>query len=311
MKEIKIATRGSRLALAQANSIRMRLASLAPDTNISIVTMSTKGDRDKSDFLYKSESVGFFSSEIEAALLDKRADIAVHSLKDLPTALTPGLMIAAIPEREDVCDVIAAAKSISSIDELPKNAIVGTSSLRRITQLKLLRRDLDCRPLRGNVETRLRQVREGIFDAIVAARAGLNRLGMSDRISLVLSPEEFVPAPGQGALAVQTRQDNIETCRLAAQLDDPNARVTAETERHILCGLHGGCSIPLGVHCRLEEKTMHIHLVLCDISATRQIRKHVACPVHDALKTADRLTQEVLNEGGRDILDEIRRQSRT
>lgn len=306
MKEIRIATRASKLALAQVHQVMNRLSCLVANVPISTVEVSTKGDIDRSDFLYKASSVGFFTSEVERALLDGRADIAVHSLKDLPTTITKGLVVSAIPHREQVCDVVVAAKGISSLDDLPKNAVVGTSSLRRITQLKLIRPDLNCQPLRGNVETRIRKVQAGQLDAIVIACAGLNRLGLSEHISLVLPPEEFIPAAGQGALAIQTRQSDAELCQLIARLEDPNARITTQTERQILAGLHGGCSIPLGVYCRIEKDTIHIHAILCNLAATKHIRKTLSCPLAEAMEAAETITRQILDEGGRQILDEIR-----
>jgi len=311
MKEIKIATRASKLALAQANQTMRSLLLLDPICRVSLVEISTKGDRDKSDFLYKVGSMGFFTSEVEQALLDGRADVAVHSLKDLPTTITKGLTISAIPQREQVSDVIVASKDIASIQDLPKGATVGTSSLRRITQLKLIRPDLDCQPLRGNVETRIRKVQEGQVDAIVIAQAGLNRLNLSDNISLILPPEEFIPAPGQGALAIQTREDNTELCRLVSRLEDPSTRISVQTERRILAGLHGGCSIPLGVFSLIEKDTIHISAVLCNLAATKHIRKTVSCPIDMALETADTITQQILAEGGKEILEEIRDEKNT
>jgi hydroxymethylbilane synthase len=310
MKEIKIATRASKLALAQAIATKESLSKLAPDTSISLVEISTKGDRDRSGFLYKAESTGFFTSEVEQALLDGRADVAVHSLKDLPTAITPGLTISAIPQREKASDVIVASNNLGSIGDLPEGASIGTSSLRRITQLKLIRPDLDCQPLRGNVETRIRKVKEGQVDAIVIAQAGLNRLGLSDNISLVLSPEAFIPAPGQGALAIQTRDDNAEVCELVSRLDDPDTRTTVETERRILAGLHGGCSIPLGVHSFIDAGIIHISAILCNLAITKHLRKSARCPVDEALETAKRITQEILEEGGGEILEEIRNEKK-
>ncbi len=307
MKEIRIATRASKLALAQANWTLRQLSSIAPDIPVSIVKISTKGDRDQSDFLYKSGSVGYFTSEVERALLEDRADVAVHSLKDLPTTITSGLVVSAIPQREQVADVIIASNKMSSIQDLPANATVGTSSLRRITQLKRRRPDLNCQPLRGNIETRIRKVTEGQFDAIVIAQAGLNRLDLSENISMILPPEEFIPAPGQGALAIQIRVDNKELCKLMANLDNPNARLTAETERRILAGLHGGCSIPLGVYSYIENETMHIHAILSNLDASQQIRKATSCPVSKAAETADLLTQQILEEGGRKLLEDIQR----
>lgn len=306
MKSIRIATRASKLALAQANQTMKDISSLSPTSTICLVEISTKGDRDQSDFLYKVGSTGFFTSEVERALLDGRADVAVHSLKDLPTAITNGLTISAIPNREQVNDVIVASKDIASIQDLPKGAVVGTSSLRRITQLKLIRPDLDCQPLRGNVETRIRKVQEGQVDAIVIARAGLNRLDLSGHISLILPPEDFIPAPGQGALGIQTREDDTELCQIISKLDDPNARLTTQTERRILAGLHGGCSIPLGVFSFIESDTLHIRTILSNLAATKQIRKTASCPLDRALETADTITQQILHDGGEQILDEIR-----
>lgn len=306
MKLIRIATRASKLALVQATQTMKSISSLSPSSTISLVEISTKGDRDQSDFLYKVGSTGFFTSEVERALLDGRADVAVHSLKDLPTASTKGLTISAIPHREKVNDVIVASKEIATIQDLPKAAVVGTSSLRRITQLKLIRPDLDCQPLRGNVETRIRKVQEGRVDAIVIARAGLNRLDLSGHISLILPPEDFIPAPGQGALGIQTREDDTELCQIISKLDDPTARLTTQTERRILAGLHGGCSIPLGVFSFIESDTLHIRTILSNLAATKQIRKTASCPLDRALETADTITQQILHDGGEQILDEIR-----
>ncbi|MCD6174700.1 MAG: hydroxymethylbilane synthase [Planctomycetes bacterium] len=305
MKEIRIATRASKLALAQARQVMKLLSTAAPEIPVSIVEISTKGDRDTSDFLYKVGSVGFFTSEVERALLDGRADIAVHSLKDLPTTITKGLTISAIPQREQVHDVIIAARNIHSIQGLPKGATIGTSSVRRISQLKLIRPDLNCQPLRGNIETRIRKVQEGQLDAIVIARAGLNRLGLSGNISLILPPEDFIPAPGQGALAIQTREDNTELCKLVRKLDDPNTRITTQTERRILAGLHGGCSIPLGVFSFIEKDALHIRAILCNLVATKYVKKAASCPIDKAMETADTIAQQILDEGGKQILNKI------
>jgi len=305
MNQIRIATRASKLALVQANQIKKLLSLICKEVPTSIVEISTRGDRDKSDFLYTSGSVGFFTSEVERALLDGKADVAVHSLKDLPTTITNGLVISAIPQREMVSDVLVTAQTLSSLQELPKGATIGTSSLRRMAQLKRLRPDLDCRPLRGNVETRIRKVHENKIDAIVIARAGLNRLGLSDQISVVLPPDEFLPAPGQGALAVQTRCDDVELCDLVSKLEDPVAKITTETERRILAGLHGGCSIPLGIFSQIENETIHVHAILCNLAATKCIRKYLSGPVDRSMEIAETMTQQILEEGGQQILDEI------
>lgn len=310
MKTIRIATRGSQLALAQTNYVAERLKKAAPESDISIVEISTKGDRDTSDFLYQSQSVGFFTTEVENALLGGRADVAVHSLKDLPTTITDGLVIAAVPARENPCDVVIASGKETSMDDLPEGATVGTSSLRRITQLQRMRGDLNCQPLRGNVETRIRKVREGVVDAAVLAAAGVIRLHLGEMISFALEPEKFIPAPGQGALAIQTRADDTELCELLSQLNDNNSRLCTETERQILSGLHGGCSIPLGVYAHIKNDIMHINAILCNLSGTQCIEKTACCPAGQAAQTATLLTKQLLAAGGRQILDEIRIEKR-
>jgi len=208
MNSIRIATRGSKLAITQSEYVSALLRDLCPDVEITLVQITTKGDKDKTDFLYKAESIGFFTSEVEKALLEDRADLAVHSLKDLPTAITPGLVVAAIPKRQSVADALVFSGPVTSLEDLPKGATIGTSSLRRIAQLKHIRSDLNCVPLRGNVETRVNKVITGQVDGIIIACAGLNRLGLSENISMILPPEKFMPAPAQGALAIQIRSDD-------------------------------------------------------------------------------------------------------
>ncbi len=304
MKHIRIATRGSRLALAQTRQVAEALTARYPGVSVGLVEISTRGDRDRSDFLRGRSEVGFFTSEVERALVDGRADVAVHSLKDLPTGLTEGLVIAAIPARECVYDTIVTAKPLGAVDDLPAGATIGTSSLRRLTQLRLLRSDLQCGPLRGNVETRIRKVRDGELDAIVVAQAGLNRLALTDINGLTLPPEQFIPAPGQGALAVQCRREDNELRKMLGSLNDEATQLAVETERQILAGLHGGCSIPLGVYARIEKQTLHIHAILSNPAATRHLKKTITCPIENAGPIADRLTQELLQEGA-DILEDI------
>ena len=306
MRKIRIATRASKLATTQSGHVRDMIQSICPDADINFVHISTKGDRDRSDFLHESDSVGFFTSEVEKALINNEADIAVHSLKDLPTTITEGLTVAAVPPREEVCDVLVAGLGIKSLKDLPQGATVGTSSLRRISQLKHLRKDLQCQPLRGNVETRVNKVRSGQVDAIVLAQAGLNRLSMSDCISVVLSPEEFVPAPGQGALAVQTRDDDQELISLLSEIDDRNARLTTNIERSILSKLHGGCSIPLGIYSQVKEDEIFLTAVLSNVDASRYIRKKAKCKISESEILAEKTASELLADGGKEILKEIR-----
>jgi hydroxymethylbilane synthase len=306
MRPLKIASRASKLALVQSNQVLNLLRNLCEGIEISIVKISTKGDRDKSDFLYKSDSRGFFTSEVENALLDGRADIAVHSLKDLPTTYTKGLIVAAVPKRESVADALIASSQAASIAALPAGATVGTSSLRRIAQLRRLRDDLKCVPLRGNVETRLSKVASGKIDAAVVACAGLNRLGLADKISAILPPRDFLPAPAQGALAVQIRTADSELAELVSQLDDKNSRIAVETERCILTSLHGGCSIPLGVYAQISGDNINIDAMISDVEGKKYIKRSKTSCINEAKSCAKELAQELLAAGGQEILEQIK-----
>jgi hydroxymethylbilane synthase len=306
MKPIRIASRASKLALAQVDIVSQSLSKLAAGLEISIVKISTKGDRDKSDFLYKSESIGFFTSEVENAILNGEADLAVHSLKDLPTAYTPGLVVAAIPKRESVADALIASGKAASIADLPAGATVGTSSLRRIAQIHHIRTDLKCVPLRGNVETRVSKVVSGGIDAAILAFAGLNRLGLTDRISAVLDPQQFLTAPGQGALAIQVRADDTELVELVSRMNDETTRITVEAERTVLAAMHGGCSIPLGVYSQINGSSITIDAMISDIEGNKYIRRTKTGLTVEARACAEKLAAELLAAGGQEILDKIR-----
>jgi len=306
MRHIRIASRAGKLALVQSNYIGGLLQNLSRGVEISIVEVSTKGDRNKSDFLYKSESIGFFTSEVENALLNGRADIAVHSLKDLPTTPAPGLIIAAIPKRESPADALVASESIASIEDLPAGATVGTSSLRRIAQLKHRRKDLKSVPLRGNVETRIGKVLSGQIDAAVVACAGLNRLGLAEKISAILSVDDFIPAPAQGALAVQIRADDNELAELLGQLDNAQTRIAVEAERAVLAALQGGCSIPLGVYAHILDDTITIDAMISDLQGNEYIKRSRTDSLNNVETSAKRLAEELLTAGGQKILEQIR-----
>jgi hydroxymethylbilane synthase len=294
--------------MAQSEYIKSRLAEVALGTDVVLVPISTRGDRDTSEFLYKSESVGFFTSEVEAALLDRRADVAVHSFKDLPTASTEGLLVAAVPRRESTADVVVARGKLQSVADLPEGATVGTSSLRRIGQLKHLRPDLNCVPLRGNVETRAAKVESGQIDAAILAEAGLRRLGLTDKISLVLDNRAFPTAPAQGALAVEIRADDATLARVVGQLDDPDTRTAAQAERGILAAMRGGCSIPLGVWSEIVDDIITLEATISDVDGRQCIRRGGSAQVRDAADLAIRVARELLEAGGRQILDRIRRE---
>jgi hydroxymethylbilane synthase len=248
-----IATRGSALALWQANHVRDRLLALEPSLMIELLILKTTGDLIQDRPLAEVGGKGLFVKEIEEALLDRRADIAVHSMKDVPAELAPGLTMAAISEREDPADALIT-RTGGGLAELPAGARLGTSSLRRACQLKALRPDLEIVPLRGNVPTRIRRLDDGALDAIVLAAAGLRRLGYEGRISQRLDPETVsIPAAGQGALGIETRAGDggtIQLLRDSCQHDDDATCVTAE--RAFLAELFGGCQAPMAAHARLD-----------------------------------------------------------
>lgn len=305
MRDIKIASRPSRLAAAQAEIIRGLLNNFY-DGHISVLEISTKGDRDKSDFPYNSESAGFFTCEVEKAIIDGKADIAVHSLKDLPTTSAPQLFVAAIPKREFPADVLVASGEVSSISDLPAGASIGTSSLRRIAQIKHYRGDLKCVRLRGNVESRIAKVDDGQVEAVILAYAGLSRLGLTDRISAILSTEDFLPAPAQGALAVQIRRDDKELGELLCRLDDKPTRIAVEAERRVLALTQGGCSVPLGVYANIRDDIITIDAMLSDIEGKRYLRCSETGHISQAGAAAEKIAGELLTAGGEEILDKIR-----
>jgi hydroxymethylbilane synthase len=249
MDSVRIATRGSRLALWQANWVRDRLSEAG--ARAELVIIETQGDRENAPFA-EMEGQGFFTKAVQDAVLDGRADLAVHSLKDLPSAPFPGLTVAAIPGREDVRDVLVVHPSHFDADArglpLPHGTIVGTSAARRQAQLRTLRSDLVVRELRGNVPTRVEKLRSGEYGAVLLASAGLRRLALdlSDLYPVPLDPDLLVPAPGQGALALECRTDDQETRSLLARLDDADTRATVLAERGLMARLEGGCQLALG-----------------------------------------------------------------
>ncbi len=246
---LTIASRGSQLALWQAHWVRARLAELGRESRIEII--KTTGDKITDVPLAKVGSKGLFTKEIEEALLDGRADLAVHSLKDLPTELPAGLVLAAIPEREDPRDAILGR----TLNDLAAGARVGTSSLRRAAQLRRLRPDLIIESVRGNLDTRVRKLEEGQYDAIVLAAAGLKRLGWGGKIAEILPADVMCPAVGQGALAIETTAARREIC---LALDHAATRAAVTAERGVLAALGGGCQVPIGAHATVTSETMHL-----------------------------------------------------
>src|SRR5271169_4108819 len=264
---INIGSRGSQLALWQAHWIQARLEQLGEECRIEIIR--TTGDKITDVALSQVGSKGLFTKEIEEALLAGSIDLAVHSLKDMPTELPDGLTLAAIPEREDPRDALIGR----ALEDLPQGARVGTGSLRRSAQLRARRPDLQIEDIRGNVDTRLRKLDEGRYDAIVLASAGLRRLGLEHRITELFNPGIMCPAVGQGALAVETRDDNGPAFHIAQRLDHAESRTRVTAERAVLAALGGGCQAPMGSHAYVDGETLIIIAVVVSPDGAQVVRQ--------------------------------------
>jgi hydroxymethylbilane synthase len=295
MPVLKIGSRGSDLALWQARHIAARLSSLGIDAAIQVI--KTTGDHLQTASLVQAGGKGLFTKEIEDALLNGTVDLAVHSLKDLPTENTPGLLIAAIPEREDPRDALLGAK----LEDLPRGARVGTSSGRRVAQLRLLRPDLRIDPIRGNVDTRIRKLKEGQFEAITLAVAGLRRLGLDHEIAQIFTPFEMCPAPGQGALAVQTRQEG-DAAAICSRLNHEPTAEAVKCERAVLSALGGGCQLPVGVFAQpLDAETMDVLAVVVSHEG-KSLREHRQGSRRRAEELGRAIAQALLNQGAAELL---------
>ena len=301
---IVIGTRSSKLALWQADYVADSLRREYPELQVEKKLMTTKGDRILDAPLAKIGGKWLFTKELETAMLDGEIDIAVHSLKDMPTEVPEGLVISAITKRLDAGDALVSGK-FRSLEELPAGAKVGTSSLRRKAQLLHARPDLNIQDLRGNVNTRLRKLEEEHFDAIVLAVAGLKRLGFADRITEVLPKELLLPAVGQGALAIETRADDAEVRRIIAFLNDEDTVNCARAERAFLARVEGGCQVPVGVHATAEGDALAVEAVIASLDGKRLYRdvRKGSCEEAETIGTA--LAERLLDAGGWEILHEL------
>jgi hydroxymethylbilane synthase len=299
---VRIATRGSMLALWQANWVKAELERHEPGLTVELVVLKTRGDKILDRALSEVGGKGLFVKEIEDALLDGRAEIAVHSMKDLPAALAPGLEIAAIPDREDPRDALVLRPGITaaSIAALPQGAKIGTSSLRRLAQLRALRPDLVVEPLRGNVDTRLGRVERGEYDAIVLACAGLRRLGHAARIAVSIEIAESLPAVGQGALAIECRSDDAATLKRLGVLDHPRTRHAVTAERAALRRLEGGCQTPLAAHAVLDGELLHLRGLVASVNGMTVLRaEHRGA---DPVALGEAVADQLLAGGARALL---------
>jgi len=285
-KTLTIATRTGSLAVVQTQIVVAAIQKLFPALDIRIKKIASEGDKDRRTTLWELKETGFFTSILEDALLAKEADIAVHSFKDLPTSIREGLTIGAVLERKFPEDCLVCASLIKSLDELPKEAIVGTSSLRRAVQLKQLRGDLKCVPIRGNVPTRLKKLEQGDFNAIVLARAGLERLGLADKISIIFDPTQFIPSPAQGALAVEVRADDAETKEIVSKLDDKDAHIITTAERLVFSALGCGCHAPAGVFAQINGSNITISGCFSDPDGQNFSHATISGPIAQSAKLA-------------------------
>jgi hydroxymethylbilane synthase len=303
VRTLRIGTRGSLLAKWQAEFIRKRLFA-AKGVEAEIVIIKTAGDKLQQVPLTAIGGKGIFIKELEEALLEESIDLAVHSVKDVPTDTPSRLMFPAVCKRDDVRDCLVGA----TLESLRRGARVGTGSLRRQAQLLHLRPDLDIRDLRGNVDTRLRKVESGEYEAIMLSKAGLDRLGLGQRISEVLAPEVCMPAVGQGAIAVECRLKDTETADILAPLDDAETRTAIIAERALLAALHGGCQVPLGAWARVERGELVLEACVCSVDGVQYVKQRATAPPDQAAQLGEHMARLLIEAGAQTILEEVSRQ---
>ena len=299
---LRLGTRGSALARWQAEWVAANLRRAG--TDVEIVLIRTQGDV-RSGPIGHLGSQGIFTKEIQHALLDDRIDIAVHSLKDLPTDPVDGLRISAVPPRESPGDVLVSRGGVP-FDALPSGAVIGTGSMRRQAQLLHVRHDVIVRGIRGNVETRLRQLDEGSYDAVVMAEAGLKRLGLSGRVTQVLPKSWMLPAVGQGALAIEARCDDERTHERVACLDDPETHRGVQAERVLLASLHGGCLAPVGAWGRVEDGHLHLNAAVLDMKGTTRLSVHLVGLPERSEELGREAARRLLGHGAGDLISAAR-----
>jgi hydroxymethylbilane synthase len=306
MRHLRIGTRGSLLAKWQAEYVRKQLFARA-GVEAEIVVVKTAGDKLQASPLSQIGGKGIFIKELEEALLEETIDLAVHSVKDIPTDTPSRLMFPAVCRREDVRDCLVAANG-ATLANLRQGARIGTGSLRRQAQLRHIRPDLDVRDLRGNVDTRLRKVESGEYEAVMLAKAGLDRLGWSGRITETLSPEVFLPAVGQGAIAVECRLKDTEAAEVAGGLDDAESRTAIIAERALLSALHGGCQVPLGAWARIERGELVMEACVCSVDGLQYVKQRAASVPEQAAELGGHMATLLMEAGAQSILEEVSRQ---
>jgi len=299
---LRAGTRGSLLAQRQTSWVAAKIREKLPGVEIEVVTISTRGDRQPGSLIPQVGEKGLFTRELERALLDGEIDFAVHSLKDLPTELLPGLTLGAVPVRANPFDALVTRNKVS-FDDLPSGTRIGTSSLRRAAQIRHARPDLIVTPLRGNVDTRIRKLEQGLVDALILAAAGLERMGWSSRDYCQLPPEVFLPAPGQGALAVEVRADDPLMQDVCAVLDDPPVRYAVTAERAFLKSLGGGCQLPVGALAVVEDDRLWLRGSVIRRDGKALVKGEISGDPTQASLLGEMLANDLLAKGAKEILE--------
>ena len=303
-RELKIGTRASRLALWQAEWVRTQLEQ-NPDVKVTLHTIKTSGDKILDVPLANIGGKGLFVKEIEEALLRGDIDLAVHSMKDVPTVLPNLLEIFAMTEREDPRDAVSTRYPITGIYDLPNGATIGTSSLRRRAQLLNRRPDFKISPLRGNLDTRLRKLQEGEFDAVIVAAAGIRRLGFESQVTAYLPIDHSLPAMGQGVLGIECRRDDTMVHEHIARLNHPPSALAVTAERAFVDRLEGGCQVPIGAHAVATDVSVRLDGLVASLDGTRMIRNDIEGSVEDAAALGTTLAEQLLSKGADEILAEV------
>ncbi len=308
-RKITIGTRGSKLALWQTELVKRKLLEIFPELEFEVKIIKTKGDKILDSPLSKIGDKGIFTREIETELLKGEIDIAVHSLKDLPTKLPNGLTIGAVLEREDVRDVLISKGNLK-LSELPQNSTIATSSLRRKAQLLNFRADFNFVDIRGNIDTRFKKFDESNWNGMVLAYAGVKRMGYTDRVSELIPTDIILPAVGQGAIAVEVREDDIETFEIVRKINHIETELATKAERALLKHLEGGCQIPIGAFALISDGKIKLSAMISNLDGTSLIRDSIEGDVNsDIEKIGIELAERLLEQGGAKILDEVRKAS--
>ena len=298
MMKYLIGTRGSLLSLTQTNWVISEIQNKSPQTELEIITIKTQGDTDARP-LFTINQKGIFEKEIDRAVAEKKVDFAVHSLKDVPAELPEELVLACVPKREEANDVFISNDG-STLETIKKGAVIGTSSLRRAVQITRLRSDITVKPIRGNIETRIRKVHDGEFDGVVLAQAGISRLGLDVKFQR-LSMTAFPPSPGQGALGIVSRRDNLELIELLKKIEDPQARNAVEAERSLSMFVDSGCRFPVGAFAHEENNRLRLKVVVYSVDGSKSIMVERDSEINQANELGKQVATELKEKGISDI----------